>query len=65
VHGGMALLMIAVMLAHIYIGSLGMEDAFNAMGSGEVDLKWARLHHSLWVDEQLAKGRKTADTPAE
>ena len=48
-------LFIAAILAHIYIGSLGMEGAFDAMGTGEVDLAWARAHHDLWVDEQLAK----------
>ncbi|MGE0725731.1 MAG: formate dehydrogenase subunit gamma, partial [Alphaproteobacteria bacterium] len=50
------------MLGHIYIGSLGMEGAFEAMGSGEVDLNWARDHHGLWVEEQMAKGR-TAPPP--
>jgi formate dehydrogenase subunit gamma len=30
-----------------------MEGAFDAMGSGDVDLNWARQHHSLWVDERL------------
>ena len=30
--------MIAVILAHIYIGTLGMEGAYRAMGTGEVDL---------------------------
>jgi formate dehydrogenase subunit gamma len=38
--------------AHIYIGTLGMEGAFEAMGSGEVDENWAKEHHSLWVDEK-------------
>lgn len=57
VHGVVGLLMIAVILAHIYIGSVGMEGAFDAMGSGQVDLNWAREHHSLWVEEQAAKGR--------
>jgi len=49
--------LIAVMLAHIYIGSIGMQGAFDAMGSGEVDLNWAREHHSLWVEEEKARGR--------
>lgn len=57
IHGVVGLLMIAVILAHIYIGSVGMEGAFDAMGSGQVDLNWAREHHSLWVEEQAAKGR--------
>jgi formate dehydrogenase subunit gamma len=51
VHGIVAMLFIAVMLAHIYIGTMGMEGAFEAMGSGTVDVNWAREHHSLWLDE--------------
>jgi formate dehydrogenase subunit gamma len=42
VHAVVALLFIALILAHIYIGTLGMEGAFEAMGTGEVDLNWAR-----------------------
>jgi formate dehydrogenase subunit gamma len=57
VHGVVGLVMIGVILAHIYIGSVGMEGAFDAMGSGQVDLNWAKEHHSLWVEEELAKGR--------
>ena len=57
VHAVIAMLFIAVMLAHIYIGSVGMEGAFDAMGTGEVDLNWAKEHHSLWVEEEQAKGR--------
>lgn len=56
VHGIVAVLMVAVILAHIYIGTIGMEGAFDAMGSGEVDLNWARAHHSLWVEEEMQKG---------
>jgi formate dehydrogenase subunit gamma len=67
VHGIVGLLFIAVMLAHIYIGSIGMEGAFEAMGSGEVDVNWAREHHRLWVDEELsgAADAKPRMTPAE
>jgi formate dehydrogenase subunit gamma len=57
VHAVIAMLFIAAMLAHIYIGSVGMEGAFDAMGTGEVDLNWAKEHHSLWVEEEKAKGR--------
>jgi formate dehydrogenase subunit gamma len=32
-----------------------MEGAFEAMGTGEVDLNWAREHHDLWLKDQLAK----------
>jgi formate dehydrogenase subunit gamma len=59
--GGVAL--IAVILGHIYIGSVGMEGAFDAMGNGEVDVNWAKEHHSLWAEKELAKGSHPA--PAE
>lgn len=57
VHSVLSMIMIAIILAHIYIGSLGMEGAFEAMGSGEVDLNWAEAHHDLWAEEQRAKGQ--------
>ncbi|GIX08709.1 MAG: formate dehydrogenase [Elioraea sp.] len=62
-HGIIALVMIAIILAHIYIGSLGMEGAFAAMGTGRVDLNWAKEHHSLWVDEMMSGGRAAAAPP--
>jgi formate dehydrogenase subunit gamma len=43
------------MIAHVYIGTIGMEGAFEAMGSGTVDLNWAKEHHSLWLKEQQAR----------
>src|SRR6266576_596018 len=42
VHAVVAILFIAVLIAHIYIGTLGMEGAFEAMATGEVDLNWAK-----------------------
>jgi formate dehydrogenase subunit gamma len=56
IHAVLAMLLIAAIMAHIYIGSIGMEGAFDAMGTGEVDLNWAKEHHSLWVEEEQAKG---------
>lgn len=60
VHGVLSMVMIAAMLAHIYIGSLGMEGAFSAMGSGKVDYNWARAHHGMWVDDELKKAHEAA-----
>lgn len=56
VHGVVSMVLIGAMLAHAYIGSIGMEGAFDAMGSGEVDLNWAKEHHVLWVEEEMKKG---------
>jgi formate dehydrogenase subunit gamma len=59
VHGVTGLIMIAIIFAHVYIGSLGMEGAFEAMGKGSVDLNWAKEHHSVWV-EKVAKNNPEA-----
>lgn len=56
-HAAMAIFLVAVILAHIYIGTIGMEGAFDAMGSGEVDVNWAKEHHSLWYEE-VARGEQ-------
>jgi formate dehydrogenase subunit gamma len=70
-HGTVAVLFVAVMLAHIYIGTIGMEGAFEPMGAGTVDLNWAKEHHSLWLEEENARfgpgemERQPSGTPAE
>ncbi len=68
IHGVVAALLSAVIIAHIYIGTVGMEGAFDAMGKGEVDINWAKEHHALWVEEVEAREsrpRGRAATPAE
>ena len=60
VHGVIAVLMVAALTAHVYIGTIGMEGAFAAMGSGQVDINWAREHHSLWLEEELARAEAIA-----
>jgi formate dehydrogenase subunit gamma len=57
VHGVVGVVFIAIMLAHIYIGTIGMQGAFEAMGNGEVDVNWAQQHHSLWLEKEIQKGR--------
>jgi formate dehydrogenase subunit gamma len=68
VHAIVAVLFVALILGHIYIGTLGMEGAFEAMGTGEVDLNWAKEHHDVWLARKLAsedrQGQASA-TPAE
>ena len=68
VHAVIAVPFVAVIIAHIYIGTLGMEGAFEAMANGDVDFNWAKEHHDLWLAQQLAsEGRQeqTSVTPAE
>jgi len=56
-HAIIGLVLVVAIIGHIYIGTIGMEGAFDAMGSGEVDLNWAKEHHGLWVDEVMARER--------
>ena len=51
VHAIAAMLMMALFLGHIYIGTLGMKGAYSAMRTGYVDEGWAREHHKLWADD--------------
>jgi formate dehydrogenase subunit gamma len=48
-HAAVGLMFIAMIIAHIYLGTIGMEGAFDAMASGEVDANWAKEHHPLWA----------------
>ena len=52
-HAIVSLILTAIIFAHIYLGSVGMEGAFDAMGKGEVEEQWAREHHSIWADDVL------------
>ncbi|HVT28381.1 MAG TPA: hypothetical protein VHE81_10245, partial [Lacipirellulaceae bacterium] len=46
-----------LIIAHIYIGAVGMEGGWEAMARGEVDLNWAQQHHSLWAEKELGRQR--------
>ena len=71
VHAIIAVLFVAAMLGHIYIGTIGMEGAFEAMGEGTVDVNWAKEHHRLWLEQEMARTgpnesqRQPVATPAE
>ena len=64
VHAVATLLMIAMILGHIYIGTLGMKGAYSAMRDGYVDETWAREHHALWYNDIVA-GKVPAQRSAE
>ncbi len=59
-HGIIALALVVVVVGHIYIGTLGMQGAFSAMGSGQVDVNWAKEHHSLWAEREIARMEEVA-----
>jgi len=58
IHGTVSQILCMLMVAHIYIGSIGMEGALETMTSGQVDENWAREHHSVWLEEVEQKDAK-------
>lgn len=51
IHASAAVLMMALFMGHIYLGTIGMKGAYKAMKTGYVDEAWAREHHQLWYDD--------------
>ena len=51
VHSVTAVIYVAIMLGHIYLGAWGVQGAFEAMWKGEVSEEWAKQHHDKWYDE--------------
>jgi len=64
IHDIAAVLFICGGLAHAYIGTLGMQGAYQAMRRGYVDEEWAREHHVLWYEEVKAGKRPERILPA-
>jgi formate dehydrogenase subunit gamma len=50
-HASAALLYIAFSLGHIYMGTIGVEGAYQNMRTGYTDETWAKEHHELWYLE--------------
>ena len=51
VHGVASMLMMAMFCVHIYMGTVGMTGAYQAMRTGYVDETWAKEHHELWYHD--------------
>ena len=66
VHAVATVLMMAMFLGHIYMGTIGMDGAYKAMRTGQVDETWAKEHHQLWHDDikagKIPAQRSTADS---
>jgi len=63
IHAITAVLFIAAALGHIYIGTIGMEDAYETMRSGQVDETWAKEHHEYWYND-VKGGRVGGGSPS-
>jgi len=64
IHSISAILFVAAALGHIYIGTIGMEDAYETMRNGQVDESWAREHHEYWYNEVMKGQGKTTGSAA-
>lgn len=51
VHVVTALLFTLGGLAHIYLGTIGVAGAYEAMREGHVDETWAKEHHEYWYND--------------
>jgi formate dehydrogenase subunit gamma len=56
IHAVAAILFMAAFLGHLYMGTLGVEGAYESMRNGTVDETWAREHHEYWY-KQVTGGR--------
>ena len=63
IHVATGIVLMAVAMGHIYIGTLGTEGALEGMVTGRVDTEWAKQHHDLWYEERIAKGEQPERMP--
>jgi len=54
VHLTAAMLAIAMVCFHIYLGTIGMRGAYDAMRYGYVDEAWAKEHHEYWYNDVMS-----------
>jgi formate dehydrogenase subunit gamma len=51
IHAVLAFWMMALIIGHIYMGTVGVRGAYKAMKTGYVSEGWAKEHHELWLDD--------------
>ena len=56
IHSTAAILMTAMAMGHIYIGTIGMQGSIDGMKTGYVDATWAKEHHEIWYNKVNKKG---------
>jgi len=48
IHASAGVVFMTLSLGHIYLGTIGVEGAYQAMRTGYVDEVWGKEHHELW-----------------
>jgi formate dehydrogenase subunit gamma len=67
-HMVFGLLGIAMAFGHVYLGTLGVRGAYQAMRTGYVDETWAKEHHGYWYEDVKAgrsRQKFATDVPEE
>ena len=54
IHAIAAVVFTTLALGHIYMGTIGVEGAYQSMRTGYVDEVWAKEHHEFWHHETVA-----------
>jgi formate dehydrogenase subunit gamma len=52
---------LAMSLGHMYLGTIGLDGAYEAMRTGYVDETWAKEHHEYWYND-VKSGKIKAGT---
>ncbi|HLD46576.1 MAG TPA: formate dehydrogenase subunit gamma, partial [Desulfobaccales bacterium] len=61
VHGFFAIIFVAAIIAHAYLGTIANPGTWSAMVDGKVSRLWAKKHHSEWYKEIGAGEKPAAD----
>lgn len=62
IHTAVAVLFVTVSLGHIYMGTLGVEGAFEAMWTGYVDAVWTEQNHDLWYKDVVLEQKNRSES---
>jgi len=65
IHATVAVLFVMASFGHIYMGTIGIEGAFEGMWTGYVDAVWARQHYDLWYDEKMREKEVVRETASD
>lgn len=60
IHSISTVIIMAAAMGHIYMGTVAMEGAFEAMQTGYCDANWAKEHHDVWYEKMLEEGKVPA-----
>ncbi len=64
IHGVSAVLFIVASLGHIYVGTIGVEGAYETMRTGMTDETWAKEHHEYWYNEYMTSHGTAGAAPS-